>query len=268
MSRLCALYGVTRAGYYAWRTRAESAHSEQDRELGQAIRRIFDANAGTYGSPRVQQQLLAEGRHVSRRRVARLMRAAGLRGRVVRVYRSNPRLHRLYGQHPNRLWERQPKKPDAIWVGDVTYLRVAKHWCYLALVMDRFSRRVVGWSLKRVRGTQLTRAAFDQAFRRRQPRRLIFHSDRGIEYAAPAFRDRLKALGVRQSMTRGGSPGDNAHAESFFHSLKADVVHDVEFTSDENLRSCVRRYVRYYNHRRLHSSLGYRSPVEYERQVA
>ena len=119
-----------------------------------------------------------------------------------------------------------------------------------------------------MRGTPLTRAAFDPAFRRRRPRRLIFHSDRGIEYAAPAFRDRLKALGVRQSMTRGGAPGDNAHAESFFHSLKADVVHGVAFSSDDSLRSCVSRYVRYYNYRRLHSSLGYLSPVEYERQAA
>jgi len=268
VSRLCALYGVTRAGYYAWRARAESAHSERDRVLVKAIRRIFEASEGTYGSPRVQRELRAEGWEVSRRRVERLMRAAGLRGRVVRVYRSNPRLHRLYAQHPNRLWECRAKRPDAIWVGDVTYLGVAQHWCYLAVVLDQFSRRVVGWSLRRVRGSQLTRAAFDYAFRRRRPGRLIFHSDRGIEYAAPSFRDRLKALGVRQSMTRGGTPGDNAHAESFFHSLKADVVHGAEFASDESLRSCVRRYVRYYNHHRLHSSLGYRSPVEYERQVA
>jgi transposase InsO family protein len=187
---------------------------------------------------------------------------------VVRVYRSNPRLHRLYAQHPNRLWTGNATRPDAIWVGDVTYLGVNKHWCYLAVVMDQCSRRVVGWSLRRMRGAQLTRAAFDQAFRRRRPQRLIFHSDRGIEYAAPAFRDRLTTLGVRQSMTRGGTPGDNAHAESFFHSLKADVVHGVEFPSDAALRSCVRRYVHYYNHRRLHSSLGYRSPVEYEQQVA
>ena len=216
----------------------------------------------------MQRELLAEGRRVSRRRVERLMRAAGLRGRVVRVYRSNPRLHRLYGQHPNRLWEREATRPDAVWVGDVTYLPVAQHWCYLALVMDQFTRRVVGWSLKRVRGAQLTRAAFDRAFRRRQPSKLIFHSDRGIEYAAPAFRDRLKALRVRQSMTRGGTPGDNAHAESFFRSFKADVVHGVEFANDTTLRSCVRRYVRFYNHKRRHSSLDYLSPVEYERRVA
>ena len=159
MSRLCALYGVTRAGYYAWQARSESAHSEQDRALLTAIRRIFAANAGTYGSPRVQRELLKEGFKVSRRRVERLMRAAGLRGRVVCVYRSNPRLHQLYARRPNRLWDLQAKRPDAIWVGDVTYLKVAKHWFYLAVVMDQFSRRVVGWSLKRARGTQLTRAA-------------------------------------------------------------------------------------------------------------
>ena len=268
MSRLCALYGVTRAGFYAWRARAESAHAERDRELIQAIEKIFQESAGTYGSPRVQRELVSQGWQVSRRRVERLMRTAGLRGRVVRVYRANPRLHRVYAQHPNRLWKHQAKRPDAVWVGDVTYLRVAKHWCYLAIVMDQCSRRVVGWSLKRARGTPLTLAAFEQAFRRRRPRRLIFHSDRGIEYAAPAFRDRLIALGVRQSMTRGGTPGDNAHAESFFHSFKADVVHGLDFSCDESLRSCIQRYVRYYNHRRLHSSLNYRSPVEYERQVA
>jgi len=268
VSRLCALFGVTRAGYYAWAARAESAHSERDRVVVRAIRKIFEASDGTYGSPRVQRQLVAQGVRVSRRRVERLMRAAGMRGRVARVYRSNPRLHQVYAQHPNRLWESRAKRPDAIWVGDVTYLRVSTHWCYLAVVMDQFSRRVFGWSLKRTRGTTLTRAAFDQAYRRRQPRRLIFHSDRGVEYAAPGFRDRLKTLGVRQSMTRGGSPADNAHAESFFHSLKADVVHGVAFMTDDSLQKCLRRYVRYYNHQRLHSSLGYRSPSEFERLVA
>ena len=108
--------------------------------------------------------------------------------------------------------------------------------------MDQYSRRVLGWSLNRVRGAHLTRAAFDQAFRRRRPLRLIFQSDRGNEYAAPGFRDRLSALGVRQSMTRGGTPGDNAHAESFFHSFKADVIHGVEFSSDRSLRACVQGY--------------------------
>jgi len=139
----------------------------------------------------------------------------------------------------------------------------------LAVVMDQYSRRVLGWSLGMARGSELPRAAFEHALTRRHPQRgLIFHSDRGSEYSALSFRQRLEQLGIRQSMTRGGSPADNAHMESFFHSLKADVVHGVIFLDDRQLRTCLRRYVHYYNHHRLHSSLGYHSPVVYESQVA
>ncbi len=269
MSRLCRLYEVTRAGYYAWRCRGESTRREQDRVLADEIDSIFEESNGTYGSPRVQRALGLRGVCVSRRRVERLMRSMGLRARVVRVYRSNPSLHRFYGQHPNRVESRRAKRSDRIWVGDVTYLRVAGRWRFLAVVMDQYSRRLLGWKLGRVRNVKLTRAAFDQAMRRRRPRRgLIFHSDRGSEYAGAAFRDRLRKLGVRQSMTRGGSPDENAHMESFFHSLKADVVHGVAFANDDHLRSCLRRYMRYYNHQRLHSALGYRTPVAYERKAA
>ena len=158
---------------------------------------------------------------------------------------------------------------DQIWVGDVSYLPLGGQWRYLAVVLDQYSRRVLGWSLSRSRGTTLTRAAFDFAVRHRRPqRRLIFHSDRGSEYAAHAFGTRQRALGVWQSMTRGGAPSDNAHMESFFHSFKADVIHGRRFTSDSQLRTCIKSYVHYYNHKRLHSSLGYQSPVEYERRVA
>ena len=269
MSRLCTLYGVTRAGYYAWRSRGESAHREQDRVLTEEIQAIFAASGRTYGSPRVQRALVERGFSVSRRRVERLMRGAGLRARVVRIYRSNPGLHRFYAQHPNRLWRSQAAKPDQIWVGDVTYLPVAGRWRFLAVVMDQYSRRLLGWSLGRVREARLTLSALEHALRRRSPARgLIFHSDSGSEYAAAAFRDRLRALGIRQSMTRGGAPADNAHMESFFHSFKADVVHGVSFKDDRELRRCLRSYIPFYNHRRLHSSLGYRSPVEYERLVA
>ncbi len=269
MSRMCALYGVTRAGFYAWHLRKESAHQEQDRRLLEEIGVIFAASGGTYGSPRVQRSLVERGFSVSRRRVERLMRLAGLRARVVRIYRSNPRLHRFFTQHPNRLWTNRATGPDQIWVADITYLRVAGRWRFLAVVMDQYSRRLLGWSLAPTRGTKLPRAAFEHALRHRRPARgLIFHSDRGSEYSAAAFRQRLTQLGIRQSMTRGGSPADNAHMESFFHSLKADVVHGVVFLDDQQLRSCLRSYVHYYNHQRLHSSLGYRSPVEYERRVA
>lgn len=235
----------------------------------EAIRRTFAASRGTYGSPRVHRALTAQGWAVSRRRVERLMRTAGLRGRVARIYRSNPGLHRLYGQYPNLLWRVRARRPNQVWVGDVTYLPLGGQWRYLAVVMDQHSRRIVGWSLGRGRGVKLTRAAFDRAFRRRRPpRRLVFHSDRGVEYAGAAMGDRLKALGVRQSMTRGGCPADNAHAESFFHSLKADVIHGTSFMDERDLRASLRSYVAYYNRHRAHSALGYLSPIEYERQCA
>ena len=260
---------MSRQGFYAWQGRGQSERSKEDEGLGRRIRSLFEESEGTYGAPRIHASLQSEGTRVSRRRVQRLMRAAGLRGRVVRVYRSSPGLRGFFAQHPNRLWKLKPSRLDQVWVGDVTYLPVGQQWRYLAVVMDQYSRRVLGWSLSEGRGASLTRRALDIAVARRQPRRrLIFHSDRGIEYAADKFRDRLRALGVRQSMTRGGAPCDNAHMESFFHSLKADVVHGVRFRSERELRSCIARYVRYYNHKRSHSALGYRSPVEYESRIA
>ena len=246
MTRLCALYGVTPAGYYAWRRRPESAHAAQDRRLTQRITALFTAHRGRYGSPRIQQELRRDGWRVSRRRVERLMRAAGLRARVVRVYRANPRLHRFYSQHPNRLPLGGAQRPDQVWVGDITYLPVGGgQWRFLAVVLDQCSRRVLAWTLGR---------------RRRPPCDLIFHSDRGSEYVAAAFRDRLVALGIRQSSAQRG-PEDNAHIESFFHSLKAEVIHGRRFATEAALRSQLAPYVRYYNHRRIHSALGYQSRI-------
>jgi putative transposase len=259
---------VTRGGYYAWRQRPLCAHAVQDRQLLERITSIFRAHRGTYGSPRIQQALRTAGCAVSRRRVARLMRAAGLRGRVVRVYRANPGLHRFFGQHPNRLWTTTATRPDQVWVGDITYLAVAGHWRFLAVVLDQYSRRVLAWAMARRRDARLTRTVLDAAMRRRRPAAgLIFHSDRGSEYAAAAFRERLQVLGVQQSTTQSG-PGDNAHMESFFHSLKAELVHGTRFADAAGLRRQIARYIRDYNHRRLHSALGYRSPVDYEGRVA
>ncbi len=148
MTRLCALYGVTPAGYYAWRRRPTSAHAEQDRRLTQRITALFRAHRGVYGSPRIYQELRREGWRVSRRRVERLMRAAGLRARVARVYRANPALHRFYGQHPNRLPRGGARRPDQVWVGDITYLPVGgTQWRFLAVVLDQCSRRVLAWTL-------------------------------------------------------------------------------------------------------------------------
>lgn len=264
MTRLCALYGVTPAGFYAWRGRAESAHAEQDRTLTQQITVIFRAHRGRYGSPRIWKELRATGWRVSRRRVERLMRAAGLRARVVRVYRANPALHRFFEQHPNRLRRSAARRPDRVWVGDITYLPVGRRWRFLAVVLDQCSRRVLAWRLGRRRDAQLTCRVLEAAVRRRRPPAgVIFHSDRGSEYAATALRDRVLAWGMRQSSTQRG-PGENAHMESFFHSLKAEAIHGVRFGTDRALRSVLAGYVHYYNRQRRHSALGYRSPIDFE----
>jgi transposase InsO family protein len=269
VTRLCRLFGVTRPGYYAWRQRPVSAHARQDRLLLEEMRAIFEASGGTYGSPRVYRALTQRGHRISHRRVERLMRVGGWRARNVRVYRRTAGTHRWFAQHPNRVGQTHATRPNQIWVGDLTYLSVAGRWWYLTVILDQFSRRVLAWRLATIRDAIGTRAVVVAALRRRQPDRgLIFHSDRGSEFLGAPVRARLQASGVRQSMTRGGAPDENAHMESFFHSLKSELTHGRSFTSVTELRHALRRYLRYYNHTRLHSSLGYQSPVDYERGAA
>ena len=269
MERLCRLYRVTRSGYYAWRQRPESARRGQDRVVLAAMGTIFHDSGGTYGSPRLHRALAACGHRVSRRRVERLMRIGGFRARIVRVYRRKAGTHRWFDQHPNRVRRSRATAPDQIWVSDVTYLSVGNRWWYLAAVLDQYSRRVLAWRLASVRNSHLTRGAVEAALRRRRPKAgLIFHSDRGSEFVAAPLRQRLEEHGVRQSMTRGGAPDENAHMESFFHSLKADVIHGRRFANVTDLRRALNRYVSYYNHKRLHSALSYHSPVDYEQGAA
>jgi putative transposase len=264
---MCALYSVTPAGYYAWRRRGESVRRRRDRELLVQTQALFARSRSTYGSPRIHRALAAVGVHVSRRRVARLMREAGLRARAVKLYRRIPALHGFFTSIPNRQLDRVASGFDQVWVGDITYLKVAGAWRYLAVVMDRYSRRIVGWSLGATKDVRLTLAALNHAVRNRRPRPgLIFHSHRGVEYAAYAFRKRLAALGFVQSMNRPREITDNAFMESFFHSLKSDTIAGFTLTTPAELGQLLRRYIPYYNGVRLHSGIGYRSPVDYEAQ--
>ena len=269
MTRLCRLFGVTRPGYYAWRGRPTSAHARQDRVLLEEMRAVFERSGGTYGSPRLYQALTTRGHRLSHRRVERLMRAGGWRARVARVYRRTTGTHQWFAQHPNRIRKRETTAPDQIWVGDLTYISVAGQWWYLAAVLDQHSRRLLAWRLGLTRDALFTRGVLDAAVRRRQPGPgLIFHSDRGSEFLGAPFHARLVECGAQQSMTRGGAPDENAHMESFFHSLKAELIHGRSFAAVGDLRQQLRQYVQYYNYQRLHSSLGYRSPVDYERGAA
>ena len=158
MTRLCRLFAVTRAGFDAWRERPVSARARQDRALLEEIRAIFERSGGTYGSPRIHQALTVRGHRLSRRRVERLMRTAGWRARVARVYRGKAGTHRCFGQHPNHVKRPQATRPDQIWVGDLTYLAVGSRWWYLAVVLDQCSRRVLAWRLGAIRDSRLTRA--------------------------------------------------------------------------------------------------------------
>jgi transposase InsO family protein len=193
------------------------------------------------------------------------MREAELRARAVKLYRRIPGLHGFFTSIPNRQLDRLATGPDQVWVGDITYLKVAGAWRYLAVVMDRYSRRIIGWSLGASKDARLTLAAFNRAVFNRRPRTgVIFHTDRGVEYAAYAFRHRLAALGFVQSMNRPRELTDNAHMESFFHSMKSDAVHGVSFAHEVELVRLLRSYIPYYNGVRLHSGIGYASPIDYE----
>jgi len=193
------------------------------------------------------------------------MREGGMRARAVKLYRRVPGLHGFFTSIPNRQLDRLTTAPDQIWVGDITYLKVGGAWRYLAVVMDRYSRRIIGWSLGASRDARLTLAALDRAVRnRRPPAGVIFHSDRGIEYAAHLFRNRLAALGFVQSMNRPREITDNAYMESFFHSMKSDTVHGWVFADETELEQLLRSYIPYYNGVRLHSGIGYCAPITYE----
>jgi transposase InsO family protein len=262
---MCHLYGVTRAGYYAWRSRGTSSRDQEDSALLSRIRTVFDLHEGRYGSPRVHGALRRSGVRTGSKRVARLMRGAQLRGKVARLYRSRP-LHRaFFAALPNRQLNALADGPDRVWVADVTYLKVGDRWQYLAVVLDKWSRRLIGWALGARRDVALTLRALGRALQHRRPRPgVVFHTDRGIEYAAHPFRDRLRQLGFVQSMNRPRRMNDNAHMESFFHSMKSDLHPRLHTRHRSTLERAIAWYERYYNERRDHTSLGCTSPAAFE----
>jgi len=264
---LCRRYKVSRSGFYAWQAHAGSRRARNDRELGARVARVHRESAERYGSPRIHQQLRRMGIRCSNKRVARLMREQGLRARVSGLYRRSIGVHRFFQKTGNlRLELPLPTRTDQIWVGDLTYLRLGKRWRYLATVMDLFSRRIVGWTLAHNRTTDVTLRALKRAIAARSPKPgLLFHSDRGIEYSAYGYQDFLRSRGIVPSMNRPRNCQDNAHMESFFHSLKAELTHRRTFSSDAELNASLAGYIdRFYNQKRIHSSLGYHSPVEFE----
>jgi putative transposase len=265
---MCRLYGVTRAGFYVWRSRGHSERAQQNDSLTAEIRAVHGESRGTYGSPRVHRTLQRRGHRIGKHRVARLMRRHGIKARVATIRYTSPRLQRFYASIANQQLDLKLERPDQVWVGDITYLKVGNIYRYLAVVMDKYSRRVVGWAYGPHKDVPLTLKALNRAVRHRKPGRgLVFHTDRGTEYAAGTFKKRIAELGFVQSMNRPGKMTDNAFIESFFHSMKADVFHGRQFDDDDVVRSVLKDYLPFYNRARLHSSLDYVSPATFEQQA-
>lgn len=262
---MCRLYDVTRFGYQSWKTRGQSRRDQRDIELTADIERVFGSVDGIYGSPKIHQALQQEGTAVGKNRVARLMRENGLQARCARIYRNHTQLNRFYASIGNEIHDREATGPNQIWLGDVTYLWVNDQWRYLAMILDKYSRKIVGWSLSKRRNADLTLNLFKRTARNRliQPG-LYFHSDRGSEYVATRYQKWLKAHGIIQSMNRKKTMNDNAEMESFFHQFKAGRFHRNEYATEKELRAMVMEYVGFYNQRRIHSSLNYLTPNQYE----
>jgi len=262
---------VSRSGFYDWLKRPPSPISQADADLGKRIEIIHKESRDVYGSPRVFQVLRRQGVSVGGKRVERLMRERQLQGRVVQVTRRCPGLKRFVASGENlRLKEPAPTAINQVWVADVTYLKVSGKWRYLATVLDVYSRRFLGWSLSSHRTADLTLSALRNAVRDWEIKKgLIFHTDRGIEFTSHRFRDELKRLGIRPSVNRPGCFTNNAHMESFFHTLKAELIRGNVFHNDKELRYALNYYIiRFYNHRRMHSGIGYLAPAEYEAMIA
>ena len=268
---MCRLLGVSPSGYYAWRARPESARAQRDRGLMAKIRRVHEASKGVYGSPRVHAELVAEGLRVGRHKVARLMRLERLRGCPKRRFRVTTRRDPAYPVARNLLQQDfTAEAPNQRWAADITYISTAQGWLYLAVVMDLYSRRIVGWSMSRWMSRRLVVDALRMALAARRPEGpLIHHSDRGGQYTSDDFRDELAKHGIACSMSGSANCYDNAVVESFFGLLKRERVNRLRYRTRDEARADLFEYIEvFYNRKRRHGYLGNVSPADFEEQSA
>jgi len=267
---MCRLLRISASGYYAWRIRPESQRAKSDRELVSKIKRIHAQSKGVYGSPKIRAELVSEGCQVGRNRVARLMRLERVQGCPRRRFRVTTQRNPTHQVARNLLQQDfTATVPNQRWVADITYISTHQGWVYLAIVLDLYSRRVVGWSMSRRMSRRIVVNALRMAIDSRQPQgKLIHHSDRGGQYTSDEFRNELAKQGIEASMSSTGNCYDNAVAESFFGLLKRERVNRVRYRTREEARADVFEYIEvFYNRKRRHGYLGNISPVEFEQRT-
>lgn len=276
ITTMCRVLEVSKAGYYAWRARPLAERVKEDQRLSARIRVIYEEAKGRYGSPRVYQELRALGLTCGKHRTARLMRREGLRAKSARRYRLTTQSDHSHPAAPNVLARdfAVPEPPVAaaagpVWMADITYLPTGEGWLYLAVILERDGRRVVGWALRPHLGLELALSALEMALQHHQPTGGgIHHSDRGGQYASHAYRRRLTQAGFMPSMSRRGNCWDNAVVESFFATLTKELLVDGPFPTRDAARQAIFEFIEvWYNRRRRHSALGYRTPAEYAQEL-
>jgi putative transposase len=264
---MCRALKVSAAGYYAWATRPESERTRGNRRLLAEIRAIHAESRRTYGSPSVWDRLHRRGHRIGEKRVARLMRENGIRAKTARKWRATTDSRHTLPVAANALGRHfAVTAPNRVWAGDITYLWTHEGWLYLAVVLDLYSRAVIGWAM----GSRLTAALAQEAltmalWRRKPATGLLHHSDRGVQYASGDYQRQLARAGIRCSMSRKGNCWDNAVVESFFATLKKELIHDARYATREDAKQDVFEWIEvFYNRQRRHTTLGYRSPAEFE----
>jgi transposase InsO family protein len=266
---MCERLKVSKSGFYAWRARPECARAREDRRLAVLTREAHEIGRKVYGSPRVHEELKAQGIHISRKRVIRLMKEQGIKGKTPRKWVTTTDSKHDLPVAPNLLSrDFQASAPNRRWVGDITYLRTSEGWLFLAAVLDLYSRMVVGWAVSAVIDRHLVLKALDMALKRRCPSAgLLHHSDQGSQYASGDYQKVLDARGITCSMSRKGDCYDNAAMESWFGTLKTELGETFE-THADGKRQLFDYIEVFYNQRRRHSSIGYVSPAQFERATA
>lgn len=268
---MCRTLEVGRSGFHAWLNRPESPRRQEDRRLLMEIKVIHEQSRKTYGSPRIHAELKASGRACGKHRVARLMRQHGIVSKHKRKFKATTNSNHFHPVAGNLLQRRfDVSGPGQCWVSDITYVPTREGWLYLAVTLDLFHRKVIGWAMGRWIARQLAIDALTMAIRNghRKPG-LIHHSDQGVQYASNEFQAALKSYGIRCSMSRKGDCWDNAVAESFFHTLKVELIHGKIYNTRQEARTAIFDYIEvFYNRQRRHSHLGYLSPVDFEKKNA